>query len=47
MYEVCKPVRSEGSIIAPWFDQPGDGIQFKLEKPINELLSEAIIREIK
>ncbi|WP_081342551.1 TNT domain-containing protein [Selenomonas ruminantium] len=47
MYEVCKPVRSEGSIIAPWFDQPGGGIQFKLEKPINELLSEAIIREIK
>ncbi|WP_366845970.1 hypothetical protein [Selenomonas sp.] len=26
MYEFCKPVRSEGSIIAPWFDQPGGGI---------------------
>ena len=47
LYEVCKPVRSEGSIIAPWFDQPGGGMQFKLEKPIHELLNEGIIREIK
>ncbi|WP_256324602.1 glycohydrolase toxin TNT-related protein [Selenomonas ruminantium] len=45
-YEVLKPIKAEGSVIAPWFNQPGGGIQFKLEKSIRELIEENKIRRI-
>ncbi|MCA1032510.1 TNT domain-containing protein [Bacillus timonensis] len=45
-FEVVKSVRGEGSIIAPWFDQPGGGVQIKLNSTIQELLDNGSIREV-
>lgn len=47
VFEVAKPVRGEGSVIAPWFDQPGGGIQIKLNNTIQELLDSGRIIEVK
>ncbi len=38
------PVKS--GKIAPWFDQPGGGTQYKSEKSFGDLLDEGIIEEI-
>lgn len=46
VFEVVKPVRGQGSVIAPWFDQPGGGIQFKLNNTIQELLDSGRIIEV-
>ena len=46
VFEVVKPVRATGSIVAPWFGQPGGGIQFELENSINQLLELNWIKEI-
>ncbi len=46
VFEVVKPVRGQGSVIAPWFDQPGGGIQFKLNNSIDELLNSRRITEV-
>lgn len=46
IFEVVKPVRSKGSVIAPWFNQPGGGIQFKLNNTVQELLDSGRIIEV-
>lgn len=38
IFEVIKSLRAKGGITAPWFDQPGGGIQFELEDTIENLL---------
>jgi hypothetical protein len=47
VFEVVKPVRGEASIIAPWFDQPGGGIQFRLEDTIENLLELGKIKVVR
>ncbi|MDF2903807.1 MAG: hypothetical protein K0S25_1445, partial [Bacillus sp. (in: firmicutes)] len=46
VFEVVKPVRGEGSVIAPWFGQPGGGIQIKLNNTIQELIDSGRIIEV-
>lgn len=46
VYEVVKPVEGLGGKIAPWFNQPGGGIQYKLSNTIQELLDGGFIREV-
>ncbi|MCG8540992.1 MAG: TNT domain-containing protein [Clostridia bacterium] len=46
VYEVVKPVEGLGGKIAPWFDQSGGGIQYKLNNSIQELLDGGFIREV-
>lgn len=46
VFEVVKPVRGTGSITAPWFEQPGGGIQFELEHSIEKLLELKRIKEV-
>ena len=46
VYEVVKPVDGLGGKIAPWFDQPGGGIQYKLNQTIQELLNAGFIRKV-
>lgn len=46
VFEVVKPVRGQGSVISPWFDQPGGGLQFKLNNSIQELLDSGRIIEV-
>ena len=46
VFEVIQHVRGEGSVIAPWFDQPGGGIQIKLNNTIQELINSGKIKEV-
>jgi len=46
VYEVVKPIEALGGETAPWFNQPGGGIQFKLSKTIQELLDGGYIRKV-
>lgn len=46
VFEVVKPVSGQGSVISPWFDQPGGGLQFKLNNSIQELLDSGRIIEV-
>lgn len=46
VYEVVKPIDALGGEIAPWFNQPGGGLQFKLGKTIQELLDGGYIRRV-
>ena len=46
VYEVVKPIEGLGGQSAPWFDQPGGGIQYKLPKTIQELLDGKFIKEV-
>ncbi len=46
IYEVVKPVDGLGGEIAPWFGQPGGGIQYKLNQTIRELLDGGLIKEV-
>lgn len=47
VFEVVKPVRGEGSVIAPWFGQPGGGMQIKLNNTIQELIDSGRVIEVK
>jgi hypothetical protein len=46
VYEVVKSIDALGGEIASWFNQPGGGIQFKLNKTIQELLDGGYIRKV-
>lgn len=46
VYEVVKPVEAIGGEVAPWFDQPGGGIQYMLRKSIHELLDSGYIKAV-
>jgi len=43
-YEVIKPFEVYSGITAPWFDQPGGGIQYKLPMSISDLISQGYIK---
>ncbi len=45
-YVVQKPLKVLPGKIAPWFGQPGGGIQYKLSKPIAKLLIKGISKEL-
>lgn len=45
-YIVQKPVVAIKGIVAPWFDQPGGGIQYYTEDNVATLLSSGKLREI-
>ena len=45
VYEVVTAISAEESFIAPWFGQPGGGIQYRL-KPIEYYISRGRLREI-
>jgi len=40
---VKKPVKVEAGEIAPWFDEPGMGIQYELEESVKRLIDKNII----
>ena len=43
-FEVLKPFPVQSSTIAPWYNQPGGGIQYKLPKNINWLIENGFIK---
>ena len=46
VYEVIKPIDGLEGKIAPWFDEIGGGVQYKLTKSIQDLLDEGYLREV-
>ena len=44
IYEVIKPFDVLSGIVAPWFDQPGGGIQYYLPMSIQELIDLGFIK---
>ncbi|TPE68209.1 T7SS effector LXG polymorphic toxin [Halalkalibacterium halodurans] len=46
VYEVLKPIEGFEGKIAPWFDEVGGGVQYKLTKSIQELIDEGYLREV-
>lgn len=45
-YEILKPFPIQSSTIAPWYTQPGVGIQYKLPQNINWLLENEFIKKL-
>jgi hypothetical protein len=45
-YEVVKPVRVKAGKAAPWFDQPGGGIQYKTAVPVKALVDSGHLRQV-
>jgi hypothetical protein len=43
-YEVIKPFDVQSGTVAPWFDQPGGGIQYQLPMSVQSLLDQGFIR---
>ncbi|WP_143192218.1 TNT domain-containing protein, partial [Paenibacillus helianthi] len=46
VYEVMKEIDALEGTIAPWFDETGEGIQFKLYTTIQDLIDEGYLKEV-
>lgn len=46
VYEVRKPVEVLAGETAPWFDQPGGGVQYMFDKSIRELIEAGILIKV-
>lgn len=46
VYEVVKPVDVQAGKIAPWFGEPGGGIQYEFDQSISKLIEQEIIRRV-
>ena len=42
VFEVVKPIGVRAGKIAPWFDQPGGGIQYMLPDLVDKLLDPSV-----
>ena len=47
VFEVVEPINVKAGKIAPWFDEPGGGIQYLLPDTVDELLDAGALRRIK
>ncbi len=45
-YEVVKPLRVQAGKAAPWFDQPGGGIQYKTGERVQVLLERGYLKQV-
>ena len=46
-YEVLKPIEGvEKGITAPWFDEPGGGVQYMMPSSIEELVNQGFLKRI-
>jgi hypothetical protein len=45
-YEVVRPLRVQAGKAAPWFDQPGGGIQYKTGERVQVLVERGYLRQI-
>lgn len=46
VYEVVSPVDVQAGEIAPWFGQPGGGVQYMFHSSFTELLEQGAIRKV-
>ena len=45
-YEVIKPINVQSGTVAPWFDQPGGGLQYQFSQSINDLVNSGFLRRL-
>ncbi|MFC4334361.1 TNT domain-containing protein [Salininema proteolyticum] len=45
-YEVVRPFDAEGGLTAPWFGEPGGGIQYLLPDRVQRLIDNGYLREV-
>ena len=45
-FEVVKPFEVESGTVAPWFNQPGGGLQYRTPVNLDTLLKRGIIKEV-
>ena len=45
-FEVVKPFEVESGTVAPWFNQPGGGLQYRTPVNLDVLLKRGIIKEV-
>lgn len=45
-YEVLKPIKADAGLVAPWFKQPGGGVQFELPASVQKLLDSKHLRRV-
>jgi len=45
-YEVVKPLRVQAGKAAPWFDQPGGGMQYKAGERVQVLVERGYLRQV-
>ncbi len=46
-YEVLKPVKADAGVTAPWFKQPGGGVQLELPRSVQKLIESGHLRSTK
>ena len=46
VFEVVEPIKVRSGTVAPWFDEPGGGIQYRLPQAVQELIDAGIIRRV-
>jgi hypothetical protein len=46
-YQVVKPFPVQSGTVAPWFGQPGGGIQYNTQIPINTLIDRGYLMPLK
>ncbi|KJZ80050.1 hypothetical protein HIM_00764 [Hirsutella minnesotensis 3608] len=46
VYRVAKPFEVAAGPIAPWFEQPGGGVQFKLSKSVGDYIKSGYLERV-
>ncbi|KYC98002.1 TNT domain-containing protein [Heyndrickxia sporothermodurans] len=46
VYVVAKPVEVQAGKIAPWFDEPGLGMQYELNDSVKNLIEQGVLRRV-
>lgn len=46
IYEVAEPLEVQAGEIAPWFNQPGGGIQYKLTQSVKDLVEQGVLTKV-
>jgi hypothetical protein len=45
-FEVLKPMQVQSGYVAPWYGQPGLGVQYRSSETLGELIENQVLREI-
>jgi hypothetical protein len=45
-YRVLRPVSAEGGVVAPWFGQPGFGVQYRLPDSVARLIDAGFLERV-
>jgi hypothetical protein len=45
-FEVLKPINVDAGVSAPWFKQPGGGVQFELPQTVQQLIESGHLRAV-